>query len=219
MRVVPAESFGAALAYFTGSKDHNIVLRGLAKDRGLKINEYGVFRVDGKKEEWIAGRTEEEVYATLDLPWIPPELREARREFEWAAAGTLPKLVELDDLRADLHMHTTETDGKATLEEMVAAARERGLEYIAITDHSKRVTMARGLDADAAGRQWKQIDALNQKLKGFRVLKGVEVDILEKGGLDLDDDVLSRGRLDRGQRALRPEPVARGDHPPHARRA
>ena len=147
MRVVPAESFGAALAYFTGSKDHNIVLRGLAKDRGLKINEYGVFRVDGKKEEWIAGRTEEEVYATLELPWIPPELREARHEFEWAAAGTLPKLVELADLRGDLHMHTTATDGKATLEEMVAAARERGLEYIAITDHSKRVTMANGLDA------------------------------------------------------------------------
>ena len=133
------------MQYFTGSKEHNIVLRGLAKDRGLKINEYGVF--PRRAGEVIAGGTEEEVYATLDLPWIPPELREARREFDWADAGKLPKLIELDDIRGDLHMHTTATDGKATLEEMVAAAQERGLEYIAITDHSKRVTMARGLDA------------------------------------------------------------------------
>ena len=115
LRVVPAKSFGAALLYFTGSKDHNIVLRGMAKDRGLKINEYGVFRVDGDKETYVAGHTEEEVYATLDLPWIPPELREARREFEWAASGKIPKLLELDDLVGDLHMHTTATDGKATL--------------------------------------------------------------------------------------------------------
>jgi DNA polymerase (family 10) len=190
MRVVPAESFGAALQYFTGSKDHNIILRGRAKDRGLKINEYGVFKVGGKKEKLVAGRTEEEVYATLELPWIPPELREARREFEWADAGKLPKLVELDDLCADLHMHTTETDGKATLEEMVAAARKRKLQYIAITDHSKRVTMARGLDARRLRAQWQEIDKLNERLRGFRVLKGVEVDILERGGLDLDDDVL-----------------------------
>jgi DNA polymerase (family 10) len=196
MRVVPAESFGAALVYFTGSKDHNIVLRGLAKDRGLKINEYGVFRVDEKagakqNADPIAGRTEEDVYATLGLPWIPPELREARREFEWAAAGKLPKLIELDDLCGDLHMHTTETDGKATLQEMVATAQSRGLKYIAITDHSKRVTMARGLDAARLRAQWTKIDAFNRTLRGFKVLKGVEVDILEKGGLDLDDDVLA----------------------------
>ena len=191
MRVVPAESFGAALQYFTGSKDHNIILRGRAKDSGLKINEYGVFRVDGKKEKLVAGRTEKDVYATLDLPWIPPELREARREFDWADENKLPKLVELHDLRGDLHMHTTETDGKATLEEMVAAARQRGLEYIAITDHSKRVTMARGLDAGRLRAQWREIDKLNRKLRGFRVLKGIEVDILERGGLDLDDDVLA----------------------------
>ena len=139
----------------------------------------------------IAGRTEEEVYATLDLPWIPPELREARREFDWAKTGKLPKLIELDDLRGDLHMHTTETDGKATLEEMVAAARARGLQYIAITDHSKRVSMARGLDATRLRAEWKAIDKLNKTLQGFRVLKGIEVDILEKGGLDLDDDVLA----------------------------
>ena len=191
MRVVPAESFGAALLYFTGSKDHNIVVRGLAKERGLKINEYGVFRINDGQEEFVAGRTEEEVYATLDLPWFPPELREARREFEWAEAGTLPELIEVDDLCGDLHMHTTETDGKATLREMVAAAQSRGLKYIAITDHSKRVTMARGLDSVRLRKQWSEIDALNSTLKNFRVLKGIEVDILEKGGLDLDDDVLS----------------------------
>ncbi len=191
LRVVPAESFGAALVYFTGSKDHNIVLRSLAKDRGLKLNEYGVFRGNKSREVLIAGRTEEEVYATLDLPWIPPELREARREFEWAEAGKLPSLIEQDDLCGDLHMHTTATDGKATLEEMVEAARSNGLGYIAITDHSKRVSMANGLDGTRLRRQWAQIDKLNRKLRGFRVLKGVEVDILERGGLDLDDDVLA----------------------------
>jgi DNA polymerase (family 10) len=201
VRVVPAESFGAALQYFTGSKAHNVVLRGLAKDRGLKINEYGVFRVEetehkkGREiptEAYVAGRTEKDVYATLDLPWIPPELRENRWEFDWAAKGMLPKLVELEDIQGDLHMHTTETDGQATLEEMVAAAQARGLKYIAITDHSKRVTMANGLNAERLLRQWEQIDKLNAKLKGFTVLKGVEVDILEKGPLDIDDDCLSQ---------------------------
>jgi len=187
LRVVPAESFGAALQYFTGSKDHNVTLRGLAKDRGLKINEYGVYR----GEEYVAGRTEEEVYGTLDLPCFPPELREARREFEWAAAGTLPALVEVGDIRGDLHMHTTETDGQATLEEMVAAAKARGLKYIAITDHSKRVSMANGLDAARLRRQWAAIDRLNASKPGIAVLKGIEVDILERGGLDLDDDVLA----------------------------
>jgi len=186
LRVVPAESFGAALQYFTGSKEHNVVLRGLAKARGLKINEYGVFRGD----EYIAGRTEEEVYAALDLPWFPPELREARREFEWAAAGQLPDLIELAELRGDLHMHTNETDGEGTLEEMAAAAKERGLKFIAITDHSKRVTMARGMDGARLFKQWQEIDRLNSRLKGIKLLKGVEVDILERGGLDLDDDVL-----------------------------
>jgi DNA polymerase (family 10) len=194
LRVVPAESFGAALQYFTGSKDHNVVLRGMAKDRGLKINEYGVFRVaEGAQSDAppVAGRTEAEVYAALDLPCFPPELREARQEFAWAAAGKLPKLVELDDIVGDLHMHTTETDGQDTLEAMVAAAQARGLKYIAITDHSKRVSMARGLDAERLRQQWKAIDRLNAQLHGFTVLKGVEVDILEKGPLDLDDDVLA----------------------------
>ncbi len=191
MRVVPAKSFGAALLYFTGSKQHNIVLRGMAKDRGLKINEYGVFRIDGDTETFVAGKTEKDVYDTLDLPWFPPEIREARQEFEWAAEGKLPKLIELDDLAGDLHMHTTATDGKATLEEMVAAARARGHQYIAITDHSKRVTMANGLDGAKLRRQWKEIDNLNKSLRGLKVLKGVEVDVLEKGGLDLPDDVLA----------------------------
>jgi DNA polymerase (family 10) len=167
----------------------------MAKDRGLKINEYGVFRVDAAndkaEEQSIAGRNEADVYAALDLPCFPPELREARQEFAWAAAGKLPKLLELDDLVADLHMHTNETDGQDTLEAMVAAAQQRGLKYIAITDHSKRVTMARGLDAQRLRKQWKEIDRLNGKLSNFIVLKGVEVDILEKGPLDLDDDVLA----------------------------
>ncbi len=148
LRVVPEKSFGAALQYFTGSKDHNVVLRGLAKQRGLKINEYGVFRVEGEKETYVCGAAEQDVYAALDLPWFPPEMRESRREFEWAAAGELPKLIELQDIVADLHMHTTETDGQATLEEMVAAARQCGLKYIAITDHSQRVSMARGLNPE-----------------------------------------------------------------------
>jgi len=186
LRVVPEESFGAALQYFTGSKDHNVILRGRAKTAGLKINEYGVYRGD----EQIAGRTEEDVYATLDLPWIAPELREARKEFDWAEEGVLPQLIELDDIRGDLHMHTNATDGKATLEEMVVAARERGLEYIAITDHSKRVSMANGLDAPRLRRQWAAIDRLNERIEGIQVLKGIEVDILERGGLDLEDDVL-----------------------------
>jgi DNA polymerase (family 10) len=192
LRVVEAKSFGAALQYFTGSKDHNVIMRGMAKDRGLKINEYGVFRVDGKKEEYVAGAEEKDVYDTLDLPLFPPEIREARREFQWAEEGRLPKLVELDDIRGDLHMHTNETDGKATLKEMVEAARQRGLSYIAITDHSRRVTMARGLDPKRLRAQWRAIDRLREELDdGFTVLKGIECDILEKGGMDLPDDVLA----------------------------
>lgn len=187
LRVVPEESFGAAWQYFTGSQAHNIVLRGRAKDRGLKINEYGVFR----GEERIAGAKEEEVYAALDLPWIAPELREARQEFAWADAGKLPKLLEEKHLRGDLHMHTDATDGQATLEEMAAAAQARGLEYIAITDHSQRVAMARGLNPERLRAQWKAIDRLNQRLEGLTILKGIEVDILEAGGLDLPDDVLA----------------------------
>jgi DNA polymerase (family 10) len=193
LRVVPAESFGAALQYFTGSKDHNVVLRGLAKQRGLKINEYGVYRVDGEEEKYIAGATEEEVYATLNLPAFPPELRESRGEFDWAKLDEVPDLISLKDIRGDLHMHTDATDGRATLEEMVEAARGRGLKYIAITDHSQRVSMAFGLDPERALAQWAEIDKLNERLVGdFVVLKGIECDILEKGGMDLPDDVLAQ---------------------------
>jgi DNA polymerase (family 10) len=193
LRVVPAESFGAALQYFTGSKEHNIILRGMAKEQGLKINEWGVFRLKGDKEIRIAGKTEKEVYDTLDLPVFPPELREGRSEFDWAAAGKLPELVTIDDIRGDLHMHTTATDGSASIEEMVAAARERGLSYIAITDHSQRVSMARGLDSQRLLAQWAEIDRIRETLpKGFTLLKGVECDILEKGGMDLPDDVLAQ---------------------------
>ncbi|MCH2612249.1 MAG: DNA polymerase/3'-5' exonuclease PolX [Pirellulales bacterium] len=194
LRVVPAESFGAALQYFTGSKDHNVVLRGLAKQKGLKINEYGVFKMDGDKETYVAGATEEEVYAAMELPVFPPELREARREFDWAAEKTIPDLIREQDLVGDLHMHTTATDGKATLEEMVEAAQARGLSYIAITDPSQRVSMAHGLDADRLLAQWREVDVLNEKLDGsFRILKGIDCDILESGGMDLPDEVLSQG--------------------------
>lgn len=195
LRVVPAESFGAALQYFTGSKDHNVVVRSRAKQRGLKVSDWGVFRVedaDGEpKETYIAGRTEEEVYAAVGLPWFPPEMREAREEFNWAAAGELPTLVTLGDIRGDLHMHTTASDGQDSIEEMVAAARTRGLSYIAITDHSKRVSMAHGLDGDRLRRQWLEVDQVNRQTADIEVLKGIECDILEKGGMDLPDDVLA----------------------------
>jgi DNA polymerase (family 10) len=188
LRVVPEESFGAALLYFTGSKEHNVELRGTAKRLGLKINEYGVFR----DEQYIAGREEADVYAAVDLPWIPPELREARREFQWAADGCLPQLIEISDLRGDLHMHTRATDGRNTIEEMAEGAKRRGLKYIAITDHSQRVAMANGLTPDRARQQWDEVDRINDSLKGIHVLKGIECDILEKGGMDLPDDVLAR---------------------------
>jgi DNA polymerase (family 10) len=192
LRVVPAESFGAALQYFTGSKDHNVVIRGLARARQLKINEYGVFRQQGEAEQRVGGATEEEVYGALELPCFPPELREARREFDWAQQGTLPELVELSDIRGDLHVHTDATDGRSTLEEMAEAARRLGFRYLAITDHSQRVTMARGLDPKRLLRQWAEIDRLNERLQKFVLLKGIECDILERGGLDLPDDVLAQ---------------------------
>lgn len=187
LRVVPDESYGAALQYFTGSKEHNIVIRRRAQQRGLKVNEYGVFRDD----RLIAGRTEEEVYAAVDLPWIPPELRENRGEIELAEQHRLPKLVELEDIRGDLHMHTTATDGTATIREMIDAAKARGLKYIAITDHSKRVSMANGLDAARLRKHWKDVDKIRGEVSGIDVLCGVECDILEDATLDLPDDVLA----------------------------
>jgi DNA polymerase (family 10) len=194
LRVVPKESFGAALQYFTGSKAHNVKLRGLAKKQQLKISEWGIFRVeeDGS-ETYLAGKKEKEIYDTLGLPDFPPEMREDREEFEWAKKGKLPQLVELSDIRGDLHMHTNATDGHASLEEMITAAQERGLEYIAITDHSKRVSMANGLNAERVLAQWGEIDRIRKQFAGIQILKGIECDILENGGMDLPDDVLAQG--------------------------
>ncbi|HMA31048.1 MAG TPA: DNA polymerase/3'-5' exonuclease PolX [Casimicrobiaceae bacterium] len=187
LRVVPADSFGAALLYFTGSKAHNIALRRLGQERGLKINEYGVF----KGARRIAGTTEESVYAAVSLPFISPELREDRGEIEAARTGRLPALVELRDLRGDLHVHTDATDGRNSLEEMVEAARALGFEYVAITEHSRRQTMSHGLDPPRLARQAAAIEALNRRLRGIRVLRGIEVDILDDGTLDLPDEALA----------------------------
>ena len=187
LRVVPEESFGAAAQYFTGSKEHNIVIRRRAQERGLKLNEYGLFRGD----EVVASRTEAEVYAAVGLPWIPPELRENRGEIERAEAGQLPTLVELSDMRGDLHMHTTATDGMNSIREMAEAAKARGLKYIAITDHSKRVSMANGLDADRLRAHWAEIEKVRSQIHGIEILKGIECDILEDATMDLPDDVLA----------------------------
>ncbi len=186
LRSVAVENYGSALCYFTGSKAHNIAVRKIAVERGLKINEYGVF----KGETRVAGKTEEEVYKSVGLPYIEPELREDRGEIEAARAGRLPRLIELKDLKGDLHCHTTYTDGKNTLEEMAMAAMELGHEYIAITDHSKHLTVARGLDEKRLRQQIEEVDRLNQKITGLTLLKGIEVDILEDGTLDLPDSVL-----------------------------
>ncbi len=187
LRVIPKASFGSALHYFTGSKAHNIAIRTLGMKRGLKINEYGVFRASRR----VGGQTEADVYRAVGLPMIEPELRENRGEIEAAQQGKLPVLVARTDIRGDLHVHTTDTDGAATLEEMAEAALARGYEYLAVTDHSQRVAMARGLDARRLAAQIKRIDRLNARLRGgITVLKGCEVDILEDGSLDLPDDVL-----------------------------
>ena len=186
LRVVPQVSYGAALMYFTGSKEHNIAIRKIGLTKKLKINEYGAFR--GEKR--VAGRTENEVYAKLGLPFIEPELREDRGEIEAAQKGKLPKLLERRDLRGDLHVHTKRTDGHDTVEELVQAAQKRGYDYIAITDHSKHVTVAHGLKPEQVREQGREIDKINDRLDGFTVLKATEVDILENGSLDLPDEVL-----------------------------
>ncbi len=186
LRVVPKESFGAALQYFTGSKEHNIAVRKIAQAKGLKVNEYGVMR----GEESIAGRTEKDVYAAVGLAWPPPEIRENRGEVELAATGKMPKLIEAGDIRGDLHNHSTWSDGANTIEEMAHAAQALGYEYIAMCDHSKRLTVANGLDEARLAKQMDEIERINAKLKGFRILKGVECDILEDGSLDLADEVL-----------------------------
>ncbi len=188
IRAVPEQSYGAALLYFTGSKAHNIALRGLANEHGWKLNEYGLF--SGKRR--IAGATEEEIYKKLGLAFIPPELREDRGEVALARKGWLPELVAVADIRGDLHVHSDWSDGTAPIAEMAAAAKARGYAYIAITDHSRRATVAHGLDPARLSRQIDQIERINDRLDGIEVLKGIEVDILPDGRLDLPDRVLSR---------------------------
>lgn len=188
LRAVGQESFGSALYYFTGSKEHNIATRRLAQDRGLKINEYGVHRGD----EQIAGETEESVFASIELPFIPPELRENRGELEAARDNALPSLIEADDIRGDLHMHSSATDGKNTIAEMASAAAGIGYEYIAITDHSKRVSMANGLDDEAVEEQRREIERVDSERDDIAILSGIEVDILKDGSLDLSDETLER---------------------------
>jgi len=192
LRVVAEKSWGAALQYFTGSKEHNVRLRSLAKSKGMKINEYGVFDANDETK-MLAGAEEATIYRLVGMPWVPPEMREDRGEFEPAIQSRFASLIQLANIRGDLHMHTVATDGENTIEEMAAAAKARGLEYIAITDHSKRVSMARGLDEVRLLKQWEQIDAINAKSDGpFLILKGVECDILEDGRMDLADDCLSQ---------------------------
>ncbi|MDP8299893.1 MAG: DNA polymerase/3'-5' exonuclease PolX [Candidatus Tantalella remota] len=192
LRVVDDASFGAALVYFTGSQQHNIKIRKLAKNKGYKVNEYGVFLI-GKtgKERKIAGKTEQDVYKKLDMEWVPPELREDNGEVEAARDGTLPQdLVQLKDIKGDLHIHSTETDGRATVQESVEAAIRKGYKYIAITDHSKHVKIANGMDDKRILKHTERVRKLNQKTKGIEILMGVEVDILDEGKLDFSDSVL-----------------------------
>jgi DNA polymerase (family 10) len=188
LRVVPEESYGAALFYFTGSKEHNIAIRNLALDQGLKVNEYGVFR----EEERVAGESEAGIYDLLGLAYIEPELREDRGEIEAAQKGTLPDLVTLEEIRGDLQCHTEASDGKATLREMAEAAQALGYDYLAITDHSAYIGIVQGLDEEGLAAQIEEIDRLNEELEGFRLLKATEVDIMENGDLDLSDAILAR---------------------------
>jgi len=190
VRLLPPESFGAAMQYFTGSKAHNVALRQRALKMGFTLNEYSLARIaDGKA---VARKTEEEIYAKLKLDFIPPELRENLGEIEAAAGHTLPVLIELSDIRGDVHMHTVETDGRNTIEEMAEAARERGYQYMAITDHSKNLAFANGLTDERALAHIERIRAVEKRMKGIRIFAGIEVDILGDGSLDLSDSVLEQ---------------------------
>ena len=190
VRLLPPESFGAALQYFTGSKAHNVALRQRALKMGYTLSEYSLANLDDEKP--VAGRSEEEIYAKLKLDFIPPELRENLGELEAAARHELPQLLELADIRGDVHMHTVETDGRNTIEEMAEAARERGYQYMAITDHSKNLAFANGLTDERALAHIERIQAVGKKMKGIRIFAGIEVDILADGTLDLSDSVLER---------------------------
>ena len=191
LRVVPAEGYGAALIYFTGSKEHNVKLRRRAVERGLRISEYGVFNEHDGDNECIAGREEADVYATVRLSWIPPEMREGRGEIEAAAKGPLPELIRVEDLRGDLHMHSTWSDGRNSIEEMVTACAARGYEYMVISDHSKSLAMTGGLDAYRLRLQWAEIDQVRARHPEIRILRAMEVDILGDGSLDLEDEMLA----------------------------
>jgi len=195
LRVVPRESFGAALNYFTGSKEHNIRLRELAQQRGMKLNEYGLFEKTGSgREKRVAGASEEEVYRALGLSYIPPEIREDTGEIEASKRGELPTLVSLEEIKGDLHVHSNWSDGVLSLEELVMAGRRRGYRYILVSDHSESLRIAGGLSGKRLRSQIDEIDRINGKTKGFRLLKGSEVDILPDGSLDMKEDLL--GRLD-----------------------
>ncbi|HEX4959380.1 MAG TPA: DNA polymerase/3'-5' exonuclease PolX [Thermoanaerobaculia bacterium] len=192
LRVVPADCYGAALVYFTGSKEHNVKLRRRAVEKGLRISEYGVFREEpGGEGEWIAGREEADVYATVGLPWVAPEMREDHGEIEAAAAGRLPHLITVGDLRGDLHMHSTWSDGRNSIEEMVEACIARGYEYMVISDHSKALAMTGGLDAYRLRLQWAEIEQVRARHPEIRILRSMEVDILGDGSLDLEDEMLA----------------------------
>jgi DNA polymerase (family X) len=186
LRIVEKKSLGAALLYFTGSKSHSIALRKAGQDKDYKVNEYGIY----KKKKRLAGKSEKEMYEKLELKYIEPEIRENTGEIEAARKGQLPELVTIDDIKGDLQSHTNATDGKNSLEEMAKAAKKMGYKYFAITDHSKKVSMAGGLDEKELARQIEEINKLNQRLKNLRIIKSVEVDILEDGSLDLDDEIL-----------------------------
>jgi len=189
VRALPPDTFGAAMQYFTGSKDHNVAIRTRAVRMGLKLSEYGLFRADDNVR--VASVTEEEIYSALGLKWIPPELRENTGEIEAAEEDRLPQLVELKDIRGDIHMHTTETDGRASLEEMAAAARDRGYEYIAITDHSKALAMANGLDEKRVVDFAARVREINKRGLGIRIFSGIECDIMKDGAMDLANDALA----------------------------
>jgi len=188
LRVVEEDSYGAALQYFTGSKAHNIHLRGIAKAKGIKINEYGVFR--GEKK--IGGKEEQDVYRALGMDWVEPELREDRGEVEAAQEKSLPKLIEESDVKGDLHVHSNWSDGSSSIEEVARTAQKRGYQYVAICDHSKSLKITHGLDETRLMKQMEEIDRVNETMKGFQILKGTEVDILSDGRLDLSDKVLKR---------------------------
>ena len=201
LRVIPSRSFGAALQYFSGSKEHNVAVRSRAVRQGLRVNEWGVFRVPeteddepiGKEDgERLAGDTEQSVYEVLGMSWVPPELRENRGEVEAACEDELPELVSLEDIRGDLQMHSTWSDGKASVEEMARSCLERGYEYFALTDHSQVMAMVQGLTPERAREQWAEIEQVQELVPGIRILKSVEVDILKDGSLDMPDDVLEQ---------------------------